>query len=67
MVNHSYRVLETASKVWRWELASPSGKIVARGAAHTRPKAVARAMLAWLIRLEEQGNARQRDASVVRH
>jgi hypothetical protein len=67
MVNYSYRVLKSAGKGWDWQLISPSGKIFAHGVADARAKAAAHAMLAWLDRLEEQGDAIQRDTGVVRH
>ena len=67
MVHYSYRVLASASKAWQWELVSPSGEIVAHGVTEARAKAAAHAMLAWLNTVEEQGDAIQGDASIVRH
>lgn len=67
MAHYSYRVLASASKAWRWELVSPSGEIVAHGVTEARAKAAAHAMLAWLNTVEEQGDAIQGDASIVRH
>jgi hypothetical protein len=67
MDHYSYRVLKSAGKGWDWELISPSREIHALGVAEDRAKAAAHAMLAWLNRVKEQGDAMQRDAGVVRH